>query len=55
MGQVSAYHFLSDEDTVMNKRTPNPCLHRAYIPMDWGRYYYPWVTDKEAEAQKYNK
>lgn len=56
MGQISASHDLSDGDTVMNKRGQNLCPHRAYILVDIpGKYYFPHVTDKGAEAQKHNK
>lgn len=54
MGQVSAYHFLNDGDSVMNKRGLTPFPHKDYIPVVWSRYYYPWIIGKETEAQKYN-
>ena len=38
---------------IINKRGPSPRPRRVYIPVGWARYYYPCVTDKEAEAQKY--
>ena len=55
MGQVRAYHFLSDGDSVMNKRGSNSFPHRDYIPVVWSRYYYPCIIGKENETQKYNK
>ena len=55
MGQVSTYHFMSDGDSVMNKRGSNPFPHRDYIPVVWSRYYYLWIIGKGPETQKYNK